>query len=273
MRSVIMLFPSLVFVNAKLGLESFRQDHGARELSPRIVGAIHQDAFEKLGQKYSIEKPISPIDVIVDIVNIVSPYCQKGDSTCVSNIYETAVHEFHSSQNGRDNFLYPDSLDIEVRILLDELFSVVDSIDENNLDEVVNTLTMIEDELENLVDVDERSQLAGLASASVAIESSKLWHEAVSDTIHPLHDMIGYFSDEGATRKMQSSALDSSTIDKWPISKLVRPDVEAALASGMSLLNPIQLVNVLASSISASTSAAIISNPVVVDMNLYDRLR
>jgi len=260
MKSLVTLLVISMTVDAKLG-ESQRK----RGLSPKSVGAIHQEAFAHLGKKYSKEKPSSQIILVEDVANFVSSFCPDGDSSCVSSVHKTSLDQYHSTRVGLDESLYSDDLDSKVKEILDKVYDTIDLVNEHNIDEVVNKLSTIENELEHLKDVDEKSQMIGIASVSVAIESSKLWHSAFIDITHPLHDMIGYFSvEEGGRRRTQLPAFNTS-----PVSQLIRPDVQAA--ANFNISGPIDFVRIIAASISASLSGAVVSAPVIMDMGNLNR--
>lgn len=233
-----------------------------RELTPKSIGTIHQDAFDQLGELYSSEKPSSHEDVITDIANFVSSFCPKADSNCVSNVYKTTVEQSHSTQRRLDERLYSDNLDVKVKGILDNVYITIDLIEKDNINDIVDKLDNIQSQLEKLENIDERSRMVGIASLSVAIESSKLWHSAYIDITHPLHKMIGYFYEEGLInrRNLQASAFDTS-----PIAQAVRPDIRAAAVSDVS--RPLDFIQIIASSITASFTGVIVSSPVILDLD------
>merc|ERR1712224_949454 len=65
--------------------------------------------------------------------------------------------------------------------------SVIQKIDELNLDETVASLTALKEEIEDTEDIHEGYKASTLVGLSVAIESKKLWHSAHFDEEHPLH--------------------------------------------------------------------------------------
>lgn len=252
MRSLLPLVLTLTAVDARLG-----QNKRIRLLTPKSMGALHQDAFEKLGEKYSTHKPKNELEVAMDVVDIVAQNCPENDTFCVSNVSQAALQEFDDTQQERKEIVYPDSFDGNVKALLERSYDLIDLIEEEGLNEVLRQLSILEDDLENLQNIDEHSKMVGLTGLSIAAESTKLWHAAVHNRDHPFHEMIGYFSQQDRTRRTQW---------KGKISKLVRPDVDAATALGleMGIINPVELVTILSASISASSAASIKSDPVLM---------
>lgn len=252
MQSYLLLFVILVFVDARLG-----QSQQSRALNPKSAGSLHQDAFDKLGKKYLNQKPQSQLDVLEDVVDIVSQYCPENDTSCTSLVHESVSHEFEKSQLERNGIEFPDTFDNDVKDLLDQVYSIIDLADEKDLDLVIRELSLVEVEIDNLEEADNKSRAIGQIGVSIAIESTKLWHSAVNNSDHPFHQMIGYFSEEDQIRRTQFSTK---------ISKLVRPDIDAATALGleMNIIKPVEFVRILGASISASSSASITSAPLII---------
>lgn len=210
-----------------------------------------------MGKKYSNRKPQSQADVVEDVADIVSQYCPEDDTLCSSVVHDSVIQEFKSTQKGEKEIKYPDTFDNRVKIILDKTYSIIDLVDEEDLDLVIRKLSTMEDEIDNLVEVDEKSKMIGQIGVSIAIESTKLWHSAVKDSDHPFHQMIGYFSKDDQARRTQFSTK---------ISKLVRPDVDAATALSlqMHIIKPVEFVRILGASISASSTASITSAPLII---------
>ena len=91
---------------------------------------------------------------------------------------------------------------------MDSVHETVQLSNMENINDILETLSAYQSELENIDDVDIASQMVGIASLSVAIESTKLWHQVFIDSSHPLHDMIGYFNSDGSKRKKRRRKLD-----------------------------------------------------------------
>ena len=215
-----------------------------------------------MGELYYSEKPSSHEDVITDITNFVSSLCPEGDSNCVYNVRKTTEEQFHSSQRGQDERLYSDDLDIKVKGILDDVYTTLDLIEADNIDDIVEKLDNIQSDLEEQNDIDQRSRMVGIATISVAIESSKLWHSAYIDITHPLHEMIGYFYDEGS---MNRRNLQATAFNTGPIGQAVRPDIRAAAVSDLS--RPLDFIQIIASSVTASFTGVIVSSPVILDLD------
>ena len=61
-----------------------------------------------------------------------------------------------------------------MRVKLEEVFAVLPMLDENNLDDVLQTMEATEADIEAMSDVNALSKFLALSSVSVAMESTKL---------------------------------------------------------------------------------------------------
>jgi len=181
------LIPTLIVVTATEANLSRFNEH--RDLSPKDVGLYHTDAFEKLGEIYKSKKPRNKIDAMKDVGNIMSAYCAVGDNECKANAHITVLDEFYSVQDGLKNIVYPEDFDSTAKDSMELVLSLVRSVNEHNVDDVVNTLTQMQTDLENIKNGKDHL-IGAIATVSVAIESTKLWHSAINDPEHNLHDIV-----------------------------------------------------------------------------------
>ena len=256
--SLITLFFSIYPIFSNIRIFFF-----AIELSPNDIGTIHTDAFEELGNKYRSSKPASFDEVIQDVSLISSSYCPEGDEVCTSTVLEKAVQESKKSHFGFD-IEYPESFDVQVKDVLDEVLLEVELLSSQNAEEIIDHLSAHKNRIENMDDVDEASQIVGVATVSVGIESAKLWDTAINDREHSLHDMIGYFnpsktglSNPNGNRLLQETDDNPILYYGW----IAVSDMGAALEGGFDVLetvmaDPTALVDILICAVMGSASAA-----------------
>jgi len=216
--SVFTVLSSLALVQAKLA------PLDARKLKPSDAGAYHTEGFEQLAERYASEAPKSKLDVIVDVSEIAASFCAPGDSLCQSNAYKATLEQFHSSKT-YGSVQFPKDFDSRVKKSFSEVFQAIHETDNEDIDSLVNKLRDIEDRIEDLEDVNQAHQVAGLASVSVAIESAKLWHGVYHDESHPLNKMTGYFPNN---RGLKQRNLQDNVI---------AADVEAAINAAINAID------------------------------------
>ena len=78
-----------------------------------------------------------------------------------------------------------------MRVKLEEVFAVLPMLDENNLDDVLQTMEATEADIEAMSDVNALSKFLALSSVSVAMESTKLWHDVFFDERNALSGLCG----------------------------------------------------------------------------------
>lgn len=215
-----------------------------RHLTPEELGAYHTDAFDVLGEKYSHQKPKHIDEIIEDLGEVLAGYCPEDDSKCALGAYEVTRREFESKRRGKRRELnFPADFDPRLKKSISTMISHIETIDERNLDEVMNSLIHIKEEMEDMPNVNVDQQHVGLVGVSVAIESTKLWHSTYYDRNHPLHEMINYFEDESENRRLQLSQLtnllgmfDISTISECIDPAVIMSDVQAGMGIGMATI-------------------------------------
>jgi len=198
-----------------------------RELTPRDVGAYHTDAFEKLGQIYRSNKPKSKLDTMINISNILSSYCGVGDHRCKANAHKTTLEQFYAAEQKRAETIYPSNFDETAQKSMELVLAIVRDVNENNFEESVMSLSQIREDLENMEDGN--GHLAGaIATASIAIESTTLWHGVLTNPEHNLHETVTNTLELGRNgdRRTQLFVVDSA--------KIIEADVTATVAAFVS---------------------------------------
>lgn len=196
----ITIFSLVVAAFAKVGKFDAR-----RKLTPEDVGSFHTDAFEQLIEKYSTKRPKNRNDMMMDTSQIISSYCPEGDSICISNANEIAFLEFHLAQKGPREVSYPEDFDLVLKKHIEKMDSTIRLVGKTNIHNIVHSLTVIRDEIQELEGVNEGYKIAALSGLSVAIDSSKLWHVVYSDVDHPLYNMhhTSYLTENDSNRRLQ----------------------------------------------------------------------
>jgi len=218
-----------LLVSAEAKLNRFHEDE---DFSPKNAGLYHTEAFETLGNIYKNDLPQDETDVIMDMSNIMSSYCPEGDNTY--HPHRVTLETFNTLQNGPVGITYPDDFDHDLQKNIDLTFSTVKKLNELNVDEIVKQLTLIQDDLDDFeVTKENKSYHAlSLASVSIAIESTKLWHSAFYDPEHDLHAMIH----QGTRRRLQFLDV-SALLPSFDLTFIANADIYGAVAGGLAEIN------------------------------------
>ena len=169
--------------------------------------------------------PEDEIDIILDVSNIMSTFCPEGDFTC--HPHRVTLETFNTLRNGPLNIDYPKEFDPYLKQTIKKTFSTVNKLNELNVDEIVEKLMSIQDDLDELK-VDKKNQAyhtLALASVSVAIESTKLWHAAFNDPEHDFNTMV----EIGKRRRLQLY-IPLPQID---MTKVINADIYGSVAGGL----------------------------------------
>jgi len=178
------------------------------ELDASNVGKLHTLVFEMFGNMYeSRRESLSSIDAMMDISRVMSCFCGTGDYLCKALTYKATVKTFQASTSRTDAQDYPESMDKKVKQHLELAEVVMHSLNDDNLDDVVDMLTTIQSDIMELEDVVPEYQSVGVASISVAIESTKLWSKVLRDESNPLYQMVNGKEEieEDQLRKLQQT--------------------------------------------------------------------
>ena len=210
------------------------------ELKAEDVGLMHTDAFEQLTELYRNEKPKSELDMMMDVSEIVAGYCGEDDSACKNSAYEATLKTFQDkTEFDFDNIEYPDDFHAGLKQSIDSMHETIKQIDVDNLEEVVGTLLEITDEINEMEDVNEAQRAVVQASMSIAVESTKLWHNVhyVAED-HPLRHLKS-----SGNRKLQTPLTEETNANLLGIFvipyNIISADVASGLANGVNLLNAV----------------------------------
>lgn len=208
-----------------------------RELEPRDVGAYHTDAFEKLGKIYRSNKPNSKLDTMINISNILSNYCGVGDHACQADAHKTTLEQFYVAEQQRTETIYPKDFDETAQKSMELVLAIVRDVNENNVEESIVSLSQILEDLESMED--RQGHLAGaIATASIAIESTTLWHNVLTNPEHDLHETVTDTLElrRHGDRRAQLYVVDSA--------RIIEADVLAAVSAFVST-SPINLFDIV----------------------------
>jgi len=200
-----------------------------RKLKAEDVGLMHTDAFEQLTELYRNEKPKSELDMMMDVSEIVAGYCGEDDSACKNSAYEATLKTFQDkTEFDFDNIEYPDDFHAGLKQSIDSMHETIKQIDVDNLEEVVGTLSEIKNEINEMEDVNEMHKIIVKASMSVAVESTKLWHNVHHGAEdHPLRHL------------KQTRSRDLQSFSETQLYTIILADVGAAFGAGINLFTAI----------------------------------
>jgi len=257
-----MKFSLITFFTATAVTDAIpRRLNSGRILYPEDVGALHTEVFETLASMYAIKKPKSRAEMMKDSGNIVVTYCDKGDSACDAYVYKTTEEQFHISDNGSRTISYPEDFDSKLKESMDQVKSIVSSVKNVNIDDVVGELATIKRKVDDMADVKEGYKLAVLSGISVASESSKLWHNVYNDSSHSLHRIHSpsfYSRGNEGDRRLEEEG-DTEYYDDTDyyygvdILGIVFADVSAAVVAGIGAVS--ESPDVVSIAIAAVTAA------------------
>ena len=175
-------------------------------LSPKDAGRLHTEIFEQFAtQYYSQRQDIYKTNKqqkendFVELMN--KSFCDNQDnkysmqcSQLIDNI-QTQTKDWISTQDPRSgrivDFEYPAFMEESLRAKLEEVFAVLPMLDENNLDDVLQTMQTTEADIETMSNVNALSKFMALSTVSVAMESTKLWHGVFFEERNALKNLCG----------------------------------------------------------------------------------
>lgn len=197
-------------------------------LDAHEVGLYHTKAFELLGEKYATTGPNNKLDVMSDTADVLSSFCEdpvlelKLDFDCKSKVDEMITKILHANGKKPQTIEFPADFDPLLRMNLEMIKTTLSRLDENNFDDVLQSLTNIHNDLSNMENVDEAHKLIAISGSSIAIESLKLWHGAFTDSNHYLRNLVSY-------RQQNRRNLQTVEIEFGPIMDVVNADVTGAV--------------------------------------------
>jgi len=176
---------------------------------------------------------MNKIDLMMDVSEIMEGYCDEDDTSCRNLAYEATMKEFNAQRREPSMIGYPNNFNPGMKRSIDQMFETIKQIDEHNVDEVVDTLNEISNDMKDLDDVNELHQAVALSALSVAVESTKLWHN------------VHYGEKEHPLRRLQSAVLSNiiniKNEDFLPVSVeklylIIIADTSSILINGVNFL-------------------------------------
>lgn len=188
------------------------------------IGDYHTQVFDMLGERYAVSKPESTLDVMMDVSEILASFCPKEDEGCESRAHALTLQGFHAAQNGPLEIDYPEDFDPKLKQHIDNIYSTIDLLDQDNLNEIVDTLTEIHENIKNADVENELHKVVAIGGSSIAIESTKLWHETFTNPNHPLHGVV--VDPKGQNRNLQTIAIN---INLDVVFDIIKNDITGAI--------------------------------------------
>jgi len=172
------------------------------QADPRTAGSMHTEALVQLGGLVGKEE-MSREQLMEEVGKISASFCSDDDVLCASNAKKASLDEFERASHGNRIIEYPKDFDVEVRAQLNKMHRVLRDYDGSTYEEIMETLSQIQKDIEDMKDVDYSAQITGLAAVSVALESTELWTNAFSNEEHSFHRSL-VKSTRNGERKLQS---------------------------------------------------------------------
>lgn len=235
-----------------------------KALSHDFVGEYHTKAFDKLIEKYGSGKPSDHYEVMDDMLEAFEALCEEG--TCANYETQSLKDEFIATTKfGHREVNPPENFHPKLSDSIKTVEGAITRLHEHNLEEVISDLTHVKEDIEDSNDIDENQKVSTLAGISVAIESTKLWHNAHYDEDHPLH--FGVRETRGNRRLQEDGEFfPSPTCDQSAdsaLASLVCADIRAAwnftigvVKENINYLGLLPSLTTWAPPISAAASAA-----------------
>ena len=167
---------------------------------PRNVGLSHTKIIQKLERRMRDKPPQSHEEYLHAIsLEMREHLCESTDPVCNARIVDKTIHMIPGPKDGfEDGWEYaqsilPDGFDPIVLTHMEDLFFSLSltGTDRENVRDVLAFLHSNYEKLsldENVISEDDRQ--IGLVAYSVGIESTKQWHEIMSDKKSPYHNLL-----------------------------------------------------------------------------------
>jgi len=204
-----------------------------RRLKPEEAGLVHNDVFAKLAEKYSENLPRSKTDMMMDISQILEGFCDEADTSCRNLAYEATLKQFSADVSEFKDVEYPGHFHSGLKDSFNEIGEAMRQIDHDNLDDITDTIEEITAQMRDMEDVDAAQRTVALSAASIALESTKLWHNVfVGDESHHLRKLQGISDIMDFTDAQDFGPLEF-------IWKVAGADAAAAMNNGINILEAI----------------------------------
>jgi len=237
----------------------------ASKTDPKDIGKFHKDVFDKLTHVYESKQDNNSLEH--DFKDIMYSYCEEDD--CRSMIDETLsdsvmagkghMTKIFTDDNFVENIEYPIEMDPELTEALDDVFGFLDQLKDDNVDSIVDELIQIEMKVEDMEDIHFGSKMMALSAISVAIESTKHWHQVFFDETHPLNELVATSQNY---RNRQLEDTEESRVRQFldkvkTFFAVIVSDVLGILLAPMAAFASFGLVNLITESFLTSIVAAI----------------
>lgn len=192
------------------------------------VGAFHTDAFERLADIHAVKKPVDREGLRKNSVTLALSYCNKDVLNCQETVERSSKHIFEGMSAEPS---YPENFDPRLKEAMDKVEFLLQTLTtDSDIDDIVSELASIKASIEYMKDAEKEHKIAVLSAISVAMESSKLWHEVYNDSAHALYGMhlpSYYHNDIDGNRRLEEAA----GID---LVGIAMADVTGAIEGGLS---------------------------------------
>jgi hypothetical protein len=175
-------------------------------IQPEHAGSVLKEAFDKLADMYSVNKPKNREDMKNDSSNILLSLCKENDLECKSSMEELFEEELVDDDNEPEEIDYPDNFDPKLMNYMEKVESTLEQFTMENVDEVLKDLNNMKKEIEDMDDVSADDKDTALIGIHIALQSVQMWHKTYSDPSHPLygvHDPSHYFNADKKLRKLK----------------------------------------------------------------------
>jgi len=186
---------TLAAILGSFALTSAKLGKGNRRLVAENAGAFHTDAFEQLSKKYQNKLPETQLDMMMDISEIVGSYCPEENSACRSEAFQATLDRFSKHEQKQRTDGIPSNMDPKVKKSLRKIYSIINKLDETNVDVVVEELGKVQNKISKMKNVNPTDQMVAIAAASIAQESATFWNDAYNDKNHPLSPILSEVHD------------------------------------------------------------------------------
>jgi len=202
--TIAALLTALNGVEAKVSIAklpaTLSNEHG------EAIGQAHTEAFDMLKEKYADERPSSKEEMMKDMGEIMASFCDDEDTkeSCMTMAHNCADLDM-------SDVIYPDNLDPKLLMKVDDIYTTLNTLQEDNVHDTLEKLNAIKEEIK-VMDVDPVHKHAALSGAAVAVESTKLWTAVYTNADHPLfgiHHSSYYLPKESVTGDEANVELDS----------------------------------------------------------------
>ena len=232
-------------------------------MRPEDVGPLHNEVFDQISDMYNAGyKAESKLDLMMEVSKIMEGYCAEDDVECRNLAYQGTLTEFQGGHGKLSDVEFPDDFHAGLKESINKIDSTIKQINDENLDEIVSTIEEITNDIREMGDVNVIQQSIALSAASIASESTKLWHAVhFGEEDHPLRRLQSGIEVVGVPLEDIQDLSDTEILGPLEGTYDV---ISADIASGMKAG-----VNVYKALLQQGTASAIFASPVVVSIAIF----